>query len=420
MKKNIIAILIFSLHQMVFSNQLDFVGINEQNKVYNLEFSLEKTALILSQSSNSPFSISLEFKETSLKENFNLKQNYPIKNIKSTTSEGNSIIEIFFYEPVMWQKPKQLKNENGITVSLSLEHNGKIKKMTREALVIIDAGHGGRDPGAVAKSNNVMEKDITFLIANELFRTLEDTDGYKPILVREDDSFVYLDQRYQAIRQNSGDIFISIHADAFSLPSVKGAAIYVWSEDASSNSAKNLSSKRISSTRVDEFDFNEDLARSKYPKIYHNKKNKSLQLGEKILDQLKLDPYTHLHKKRIEFADFRVLKSVDTPSVLIESGFISNPEDAKRLKGKPGRRMIARSLFLGINNYFMENNEDDFYIFDSKGYLTYTVQKGDILSEIAIRFGIPVMDVINTNLIRDEAIFPGQRIKIKILTTDNL
>ena len=320
----------------------------------------------------------------------------------------------------MWQKPQQLKNENGITVSLSLEHSGKIKKMTREALVIIDAGHGGRDPGAVAKSNNVMEKDITFLIANELFRTLEDTDGYKPILVREDDSFVYLDQRYQAIRQNSGDIFISIHADAFSLPSVKGAAIYVWSEDASSNSAKNLSSKRISSTRVDEFDFDEDLARSKYPKIYQNKKNKSLQLGEKILDQLKLDPYTHLHKKRIEFADFRVLKSVDTPSVLIESGFISNPEDAKRLKGKPGRRMIARSLFIGINNYFMENNEDDFYIFDSKGYLTYTVQKGDILSEIAIRFGVPVMDIINTNLIRDEAIFPGQRIKIKTLTTDNL
>ena len=419
MKKNIIAVLIFSLHQMVFSNQLDFVEINEQNKVYNLEFSLEKTALILSQSSNSPFSISLEFKETSLKENFNLKQNYPIKNIKSTTSEGNSIIEIFFYEPVMWQKPQQLKNENGITVSLSLEHSAKIKKMTREALVIIDAGHGGRDPGAVAKSNNVMEKDITFLIANELFRTLEDTDGYKPILVREDDSFVYLDQRNQAIRQNSGDIFISIHADAFSLPSVKGAAIYVWSEDASSNSAKNLSSKRISSTRVDEFDFDEDLARSKYPKIYQNKKNKSLQLGEKILDQLTLDPYTHLHKKRIEFADFRVLKSVDTPSVLIESGFISNPEDAKRLKGKPGRRMIARSLFLGINNYFMENNEDDFYIFDSKGYLTYTVQKGDILSEIAIRFGVPVMDIINTNLIRDEAIFPGQRIKIKILTIDN-
>ena len=105
---------------------------------------------------------------------------------------------------------------------------------------------------------------------------------------------------------------------------------------------------------------------------------------------------------------------MDVPSVLIESGFISNSEDAERLQGKPGRRMIARSLFLGINNYFKENLEDDFFIYDAEGYLTYTVQRGDVLSEIAIRFGVPVMDIINTNLIRDEAIFPGQRIKIKI------
>ena len=416
MKRNLIAILIFSLHQAVFSNQLDFVGVSEKNKSYNLEFSLEKTALIIAQSSNSPYSITLEFKETYLKENFDLKlwQNYPIKNIESSTSENNSIIEIFFHKPVAWQKPQQIKTEDGIKVLLSLDHEKEIKKMTREAIVMIDAGHGGRDPGAIAKSHNVIEKDITLLIANELFRTLEDTDGYKPVLVREDDSFIYLDQRYQKARQNSGDIFVSIHADAFSLPSVKGAAVYIWSDEASSNSAKSLSSKKVSSVRVDEFDFDEDLARSKYPEIYEKKKGKSLQLGKKILDQLKRDPYTHLHKKRVEYADFRVLKSLDVPSVLIESGFISNSEDAERLKGKPGRRMIARSLFLGINNYFKENLEDDFFIYDAEGYLTYTVQRGDVLSEIAIRFGVPVMDIINTNLIRDEAIFPGQRIKIKI------
>ena len=102
MKRSLVAVLIFSFHQMVFSNQLDFVGVTEQNKTYSLEFSLEKTALIVSQSSNSPFSISLEFKETSMKEDFDLKQNYPIKNIKSSSSEDNSIIEIFFYEPISW------------------------------------------------------------------------------------------------------------------------------------------------------------------------------------------------------------------------------------------------------------------------------------------------------------------------------
>ena len=172
MKRNLIAILIFSLHHAVFSNQLDFVGVGEKNKSYNLEFSLEKTALIIAQSSNSPFRISLEFKETSMKEDFDLKQNYPIKNIKSSSSENNSIIEIFFYEPVSWQKPQQIKTENGIKVLLSLDHNKEIKKMTREAIVMIDAGHGGRDPGAIAKSHNVIEKDITLLIANEFLRPI--------------------------------------------------------------------------------------------------------------------------------------------------------------------------------------------------------------------------------------------------------
>ena len=105
--------------------------------------------------------------------------------------------------------------------------------------------------------------------------------------------------------------------------------------------------------------------------MYEKKKEKSLQLGKKILDQLKRDPYTYLHKKRVEYADFRVLKSLDVPSVLIESGFISNSEDAERLQGKPGRRMIARSLFLGINNYFKENLEDDFFIYDTEA-VSYT------------------------------------------------
>ena len=94
MKKNIIAVLIFSLHQMVFPNQLDFVGINEQNKVYNLMFSLEKTALILSQSSNSPFSISLEFKETSLKENFNLEGTHLSKSPSSQLTIIGDLVTI--------------------------------------------------------------------------------------------------------------------------------------------------------------------------------------------------------------------------------------------------------------------------------------------------------------------------------------
>ena len=136
MKGNLIAILIFSLHQVVFSNQLEFVGVGEKNKSYNLEFSLEKTAFIIAQSSNSPFSISLEFKETSLKEDFDLKQNYPIKNIKSSSSDNNSIIEIFFYDPVSWQKPQQMHKLPGPQHSLAAHHAPSIDVVEPDRLEI--------------------------------------------------------------------------------------------------------------------------------------------------------------------------------------------------------------------------------------------------------------------------------------------
>ena len=98
--------------------------------------------------------------------------------------------------------------------------------------------------------------------------------------------------------------------------------------------------------------------------------------------------------------------------MLVESGFLTNPEDAERLKTKPGRRMIARSIFLGINNYFIENPIEGTLINNNTDYLEYTIQKGDVLSEIAIRFGVTVDSIIGTNNLINESIFPGQVIKI--------
>ena len=135
-------------------------------------------------------------------------------------------------------------------------------------------------------------------------------------------------------------------------------------------------------------------------------------MGKKILDQLKKDPFTKIHKQNVEFADFRVLKSVDIPSVLVESGFITNPEDAKRLKTKAGRRMIARSIFLGIHNYFKEMPVSGSLLEDYSNYLNYEIQKGDVLSEIAIRFDVSVDSLNKMNGLANKPIFPGQIIKI--------
>jgi N-acetylmuramoyl-L-alanine amidase len=161
-------------------------------------------------------------------------------------------------------------------------------------------------------------------------------------------------------------------------------------------------------------DFNEDLARELYPNVYEKKIKQSKILGTKILDQLKRDPFTKIHKKNVEYADFRVLKSIDIPSVLVESGFITNPEDAARLKGKPGRRMIARSIFLGLHNYFIANPIPGTLINENKDYLEYTIQKGDVLSEIAIRFGVTVESIDEKNKLNSKPIYPGQILKIYI------
>ena len=163
-----------------------------------------------------------------------------------------------------------------------------------------------------------MEKDITLLIAKELERTLRDTKGYKPVMIRGDDSFVDLNDRYQNARKVGADIFISIHADAFRLSSVKGASVFVWSEEASSITADNLSKKELANNpevkakigKLDVNDFDEDAARTLYQLVYEAKIENSILLGNKILDKLRLDPYTKLHKKNVEFADFRVLKSI--------------------------------------------------------------------------------------------------------------
>ena len=190
-------------------------------------------------------------------------------------------------------------------------------------------------------------------------------------------------------------------------------------EEASSTVANNLSEKQRKRIQADiknimPDDFNEDEARKLYPKIYNQKINESKMLGEKILDQLKKDPYTKIHKKNVEFADFRVLKSIDIPSVLVESGFLTNPEDAERLKGKPGRRMIARSIFLGIHNYFLENPIKGTFVEKKPLYVNYEIQKGDVLSEIAIRFGVTVQSISELNNLGNKSIFPGQIIRINI------
>ncbi|MDA9094665.1 N-acetylmuramoyl-L-alanine amidase [Gammaproteobacteria bacterium] len=423
MKKLIAIACLFLISIEAYSlNQVEFVSIQElPSDEVRITFKLDKVALIKSYSLDEPSRIVIDIKESKLKGEFENKQNYPVKKIRANQDGSTARIVLDLYESVYWKKPWQIEKDGYVLLIFEIKKDKKLKKNLRDIIVAIDAGHGGRDPGAVGKLN-ILEKDITLLIARELERTLRDTKGYKPVMIRKDDSFVDLNDRYQNARKVGADIFISIHADAFRLASVKGVSVFVWSEEASSITAENLSKKELATNpevkakigKLDVNDFDEDAARTLYQLVYEAKIENSIVLGNKILDELRLDPYTRLHKKNVEFADFRVLKSIDIPSVLVESGFLSNPEDAARLKGKPGRRMIARSIFLGIHDYFKEKPKPNTFMDPVPLNVEYTIQKGDVISEIAIRFGVNVEAIIKLNSLENKSIFPGQKIKIAI------
>ena len=418
MFKKFIFLFIFT-SSLITANELSFNEVAQlENGSYKISFNLDKVAYIKSYSENDPNKIILDVHDTVIVKKFNKKFNFPIKEINIVNDENITRLVVDLYEPVFWQKPKQEKIDNLIEVSFDIERKRNLKTSKRDVIVAIDAGHGGKYPGAVGP-NNILEKDVTLLIAKELQRTLQDTDGYEAVMIRDGDNTISLNKRYQDARKYGADIFISIHADGFRLSSVKGASVFIWSEESSSTIARNLSDKKREKIQaeiknIEPYDFNDDEARYKYPEIYKNKIKQSRNLGIKILDQLKRDPYTHIHKENVEYADFRVLKSVDIPSVLVESGFITNPEDAKRLKGKPGRRMIARSIFLGIHSYFKDYPIKGTFSENYIGHVTYTIQKGDVLSEIAIRFGVTVNEILDLNNIDERSLYIGQKIKIAI------
>ena len=407
------------LSSLVHSNEISFYEIKDSDdQSSEISFLLDKVSFIKSYSLVDPSRIVIDVYQSDLKSDVEEKYNYPIKLVRASSKDDLTRIVIDLYEYVNWSKPTQEKTDEGILLKINVKKNKKLKNNIRDIVVAIDAGHGGKDPGAVS-SNNVLEKDITLLIAKELERTLRDTEGYEAVLIRNDDSTVSLNDRYQNARKFGADAFISIHADGFRLASVKGASVFIWSEESSSSVARNLSEKerkRIQAQikNIKSYDFNEDAARDLYPNTYKKKVDQSKELGEKILYQLKRDPFTKIHKQNVEYADFRVLKSVDIPSVLVESGFITNPEDAKRLKTKAGRRMIARSIFLGIHNYFKEAPVSGTLLENYQNYLNYEIQKGDVLSEIAIRFGVTVDSINKTNNLENKSIFPGQIIRIEI------
>ena len=282
-------------------------------------------------------------------------------------------------------------------------------QVLRDIVIAIDAGHGGDDTGAMGPSKT-KEKDVTLAVAKNLKSAVDAERGMRAVLVRTGDYYVGLRKRMQVAREHRADMFVSIHADAFSDPRVQGSSVYILSHNgASSEAARWLAEQENSADLVGgvSLDDKDDLLASVLLDLSQTATlNASTQAGAKVLAQLKQLGKTH--KRDVQRAGFVVLKSPDIPSILIETAFISNPDEERRLKDSGHQRELAKSITAGLRGYFE--------IYAPPGTVLamreHTITMGDTLSELADRYQVPINLLRTANELPDDQLQVGQVLHI--------
>jgi N-acetylmuramoyl-L-alanine amidase len=238
-------------------------------------------------------------------------------------------------------------------------------KETEQAKIIvaIDAGHGGEDPGARG-SSGTKEKDITLAIAKKLKNAIDKEPNMQGVLIRDGDYFIPLAKRVAKARKLEADIFVSIHADAFTKKSVKGSSVFALSErGASSAFAKFIANKENESDLIGGVSIDDKhpvLAQTLLDLSLSATINDSMKLGRYVLDEM--GRVNTLHKKYVEQAGFAVLKAPDIPSILVETAFISNPKEEKNLRSESFQIKLAESVVKGIKTYLKTGANLAFFI----------------------------------------------------------
>ena len=288
----------------------------------------------------------------------------------------------------------------------------------RDVVIAVDAGHGGDDPGAIGPGR-LYEKDVVLAIATKLSAMFDKEPGFKAELTRKGDYYLAHRKRTDIARQAEADVFISIHADAFKTPDASGASVYVISQKgATSETARWLAEKEnradlIGGVGLDDKD--DVLAGVLLDLTSTHSLSASLDMGQQVLNAIK--PLNHLHKKQVEQAAFLVLKSPDIPSLLIETGFISNPAEAKKLRTRAHQERMAKAIYTGVKSYVGRNPPLGSYLawknqVKPADLATYKIVRGDTLSAIAFKHSVSAERLKTYNGLRNDRIKIGQLLKI--------
>jgi len=273
-------------------------------------------------------------------------------------------------------------------------------------IVAIDAGHGGEDPGAIGP-RGTREKNVTLALARQLKKLVDRDPGMRGVLIRTSDYYISLRRRTEIARSAQANLFISIHADAFPKRSVRGSSVYTLSTDgASSEAARWLSNKENAADLIGGVslrDKDDTVAKVLWDLSMTKSISDSRELAADILRGLRR--VGRVHRNRVEYAGFAVLKSPDMPSVLVESAFLSNPQEERLLRTESHRRKVADAIYEGIRRYYERRHP-------GARPSVYTVKRGDTLSGIAQRYRISVNSLKRVNDMTGDTVRVGQQLRI--------
>ena len=289
------------------------------------------------------------------------------------------------------------------------------KNDDRDIIIGIDAGHGGEDPGSIGGKGSY-EKRVTLAIAKKIAGYINKEKGMKAVMVRDGDYYVSVGRRSEIARKNEVDFLVSIHADAFRTPQPNGASVWIVSNKrVESEMAKWLRNRSnnsellgggggvIKNTRDD------NLAKTLADMNKEHSQGVSISMANSVLKQLK--KVTKMHKKLPQHGNFGVLKSSDIPSILVETGFISNHREEQNLNSSAHQRKLAKSIFQGIKNHFLSQPPMGSY-YASIEKREHKITRGESLSVVAQRYKVSVRQLKTANNLTSNTVRIGQKLTI--------